>query len=284
VVEPEKTSVVKEARAVLDEAKKNRQRVAELARSGISSTSELDTVEASYTVALNRYEASLEEARTRQATLAQRRAELELARQQLADTNVRCPFDGAVQARIANRGEFLAGGAPVLRLVKTDPLRLRVEVPERDAARVALQQRVRVHLEGDSEVHAGTVARLSPALDERNRMLMVEADVPNNGALRPGSFVRAEVVVSERENGLVVPPESIITFAGLEKVIVVHEGQAQEKTVTTGRRGRDWVEILHGLKSDQLVVMDPGNLRTGQRVQVAEVPGQARLSVESSDP
>src|SRR5438034_1095653 len=99
---PEQTSAVRQARAVLDEATKNRERVVGLSKEGIVSKSEQDTVEAAYTVALNRYEIALEEARTRQAVLAQRRAEWESARQQLSDTVLRAPFDGAVQTRLAN--------------------------------------------------------------------------------------------------------------------------------------------------------------------------------------
>src|SRR5262245_1792858 len=116
--EPEKTSVVRQARAVLDEATKNHQRVKNLHEQGVVPRSELDTAESAYTVALNRCEGALEEARTRQAALAQRRAEYELAKQQLADTTVRAPFAGILQARLVGMGEFLAAGAPVAELVE----------------------------------------------------------------------------------------------------------------------------------------------------------------------
>lgn len=270
VVAPEKTSVVKQAKAVLEEAAKNRERVLNLSKEGISSKSELDTVEAAYSVALNRHETALEEARTRLAALAQRRAELELARQQLSDTTVRAPFDGAVQARIANLGEFLAAGAPVLTLVKTDPLRLRLEVPEREAARVRSGQPVRLAVEGDTNSYTGKISRLSPAFNEQNRILLVEADVPNDGSLRAGSFVRAEIIINDRDEGLAVPPAALITFAGLEKAIVVQNDKALEKIITTERRGPDWVEVTSGLKAGELVVVEPGNLRTGQPVRIVE--------------
>ena len=103
-IAPEDTSPVRQAKAVLEEAVANRDRVLSLSQQGISSAAERDTVQAAYKVALNRYETALDDARTRQASLAQRRAELELARKQLADTAVRAPFDGVVQTRIANLG------------------------------------------------------------------------------------------------------------------------------------------------------------------------------------
>ena len=265
-VDPAKVSIVKQAKAVLDEAAKNRDRVSNLSNEGITSKAELDTADAAYFVALNRYESALEEARTRQAVLAQRRAELDIARQQLTDTVIHAPFSGAIQTRQASLGEYLPSGAPVVTLVKMDPLRLRLEVSERESIRVRLGQPVRLILEGDTNSHAGKVARLSPAINEQNRTLLVEADVPNYGSLRPGLFVRAQIVINERDEGLTIPINALITFAGLEKVLVVRDDKAVEKTVTTGRRAADWVEIVSGLKMGELVVVDPGNLRTGEAV------------------
>lgn len=262
----EQASIVKQAKAVLEEARKNRERVVNLSREGISSKSELDTVEAAYGVAVNRYEAALEEARTLLAVLTQRRIEFEIAKQALRDTTVVAPFDGAIQERTASAGEYVQVGSPVAMLVQTDPLRLRVEVPERQSIFVRTGQTVRVLVEGDTNEYTGRIARLSPALDEVNRMLVVEADVPNRGSLRPGLFVRAHIVTDDRDPGLTVPPDALLTFAGLEKVFIVQDGKAAERTVRTGRAGADWVEIKSGIRAGDLVVLDPGNLRTGQPV------------------
>jgi RND family efflux transporter MFP subunit len=193
-----------------------------------------------------------------------------LARKQLADTVVRAPFDGAIQARLANLGEFLPAGASVVTTVKTDPLRLRLEVPERSATWVRLGQAVRLQVEGETNLFSGVIARLSPALTEQNRMLVVEADVPNNGFLRPGLFARAKIVIDNKADGIAVPAPALVTFAGLEKVVVVRDGKAVEQTVTTGRRGSNWVEITSGLKVGESVVMNPGNLRTGQAVSIVD--------------
>jgi RND family efflux transporter MFP subunit len=267
-IELERVTAVKQAKAVLEEAGKNRDRVKSLSVSGIASQSEVDTVESAHTVALARYETALEESRGRMATVAQRRAEFELARKRLDDASVRAPFDGAVQARPASVGEYVAAGTPIVQLVKTDPLRLRLEVPERECILVRTGQVVHLFVEGDTNVYSGQIARLSPALDEQTRTLRVEADVPRQGSLRPGLFARARIIVSEQEQALAVPAEALITFAGLEKVVVAQEGKAVEKVVATGRRGPDWAEVVSGLKAGELVVLSPGGLRTGQRVRV----------------
>jgi RND family efflux transporter MFP subunit len=269
---PEKTSAVKEARAVLDEATHNRDRVLKLSEQGVLSKSEFDTVEAAYKIAVNRLESAREEASTRQAVLAQRRAEFDLAKQQLADTSLRSPFDGSIQSRLANVGEFLPAGSPVVKLVKIDPLRLRLDVPERDASVVRLNQPVRLAVEGDTNHYSGTLTRVSPAIDEQTRMLVVEADVRNDGTLRPGLFARAQIITRADDSGLAVPASALVVFAGLEKVIIVQEGKAVERIVETGRRSSGWVEIEFGLVAGDLVVLEPGNLRTGETVTVAEAP------------
>lgn len=284
-VEIERTSLVRQAKAVLDEAAKNRERVLSLGKTGLAPQSEVDTTEATYIVALNKVESALDEARTRQAALAQRRAEVDIAKKQLADTSLRAPFDGAIQARLAGLGEFLQTGTPVLTLVRADPLRLRLEVPERDAAGVRAGQSVRVRVEGITHVVTGRLARISPAITESSRMLISEADIPNEGALRPGLFVRAEIVTNEKESGLGAPAGALLVFAGLEKMVTVREGKALEKTVTIGRRSGDWVEIVAGLSAGDLVVLEPGNLRTGQPVSVSEhLPPQNGKPPETSGP
>src|SRR5204862_1870669 len=238
-VTAEQTGTVRQAKAVLDDAKLKRDRAAKLVAQGVVPHAEFDSVDSEYKVAQSRYQDALEEIRNRQGLLAQRRSELALAKQQLEDTVVYSPLDGVVQEKKTSAGEYLAAGAPVVSVVRIDPLRLRVEVPEREAHSIRLGQSVRVTLEGDPDSYLGYIKRLSPTISEQNRVLSVEADVRNNGRLKPGAFVRAEIVTNQTATAATVPASAIVTFAGIEKVIVVENGKAMEKAVTTGRRGTD---------------------------------------------
>jgi RND family efflux transporter MFP subunit len=265
-VAAEQTGTVRQAKAVLEEAKLKHDRAAKLVEQGVVSRAELDTADSDYKVALSRYQDSLEEIRNRQGLLAQRRSELSLAKQQLADTIVYAPMDSVVQEKKASVGEYLAAGAPVVDLVRINPLRLRAEVPEREAHNIRNGQSVRVTVEGDPTSYLGYIKRLSPTISEQNRVLVVEADVPNNGSLRPGAFVKAEIVTNQTNTAVTIPSNALVTFAGIDKVIVVENGKAVEKAVTTGRRGPDWVEIKAGVNVGDTVVLDPGNLQSGQAV------------------
>jgi RND family efflux transporter MFP subunit len=268
-VDPAQTAVVRQARALLDQAQLNRDRMARLWDQQLVARAELDAAVSALQVAEGRYQDAIEEVQNRQAVLLQRRSEVALARQQLADTAIVSPIDGAVVHRQASVGEYLAAGAAVVTLVRLHPLRLRLSVPERDAASLRKGQPVRVTVEGDPAVHQGTVMRLSPAIAEQSRTLLVEAEVPNaRGALSPGAFAKAEVVVQQDERIVTVPAAALVTFAGVEKVLTVKDGKSEERRVTTGRRVGDRVEIVSGVKAGEPVIVPPGNLTGGQAVTV----------------
>ncbi len=263
-VDIEQTATVRQTAAMLKEAHLTHDRMAELWERKFIARAELDAAVSQLAVAEGRYQDALEEVRNRQAVLVQRRSELEIARQQLADTVIVSPIDGAVSERQAAVGQYLAAGAPVVTLVRTDPLRLRLAVPEREAGVVRVGQTVELTIEGDTNKYQGRVARLSPAIAENNRTLMIEAEVPNGqGALRPGSFAKADIVIEAGQKIVTVPRDSIITFAGIEKVLMVVEEKAVEKRVRTGRRIGEQVEITEGIVAGNQVIVQPGNLVAG---------------------
>lgn len=264
-VNAENTATVRQARAVLDSARAIRDRTRQLNEQGIQSKAELDRVESEYKVAESRYQDALEEVRNREAVLLQRRSELELAKQQLTYTILYAPFDGAIQERLVSVGEYLAVGAPIATLVRLHPLRLRAEVPEREAAGIRPGVGVKVTLEGDSNVYSGRVARISPAFQEQSRTLIVEAEVDNqHGRLRPGAFAKAELQTTSSQAVVTIPASALVTFAGIQKVFLNKDGKAVERTVVVGRKDADWVEITEGLQAGEMIIDVPGNMVGGQ--------------------
>jgi RND family efflux transporter MFP subunit len=268
-VDVERSSLVRQASAALEEARLQRDRISTFVDRGITAKAELDTANANLQIADGKYADALEEVRNRQAVLAQRKSELALARQQLEDTVLRSPIDGIVRERSAFAGEFRAAGTPIVTVVRQDPLRLQLAVPERSSGEVRAGQLVRVTVEGEHETHEGRVVRLSPSIDQGTRTLAIEAAVPNSDArLRPGSFARADIVVSEGE-ALVIPRSAVIVFAGVEKVLAVESGVARERRIRTGTRVGDRVEILDGLSEGTMVITNGGNVADGAAVTVA---------------
>lgn len=268
-IDIDKTSIVRQAKVALDEARRQRERYATFVQRGISARAELESADAQMQIAEGRHQDALEEVRNRQAVLMQRRSEVALARQRLEDTTLRSPIDGVVRERQAFAGEYRAAGTPVMTVVRQHPLRLQLSVPERASAGVRLGQTVRVTVEGDSNAYEGRVARLSPAITEGNRTLPIEAEVPNqDGRLRPGMFARAEIVIDE-ELSIVVPQTALVVFAGVEKLLIAKEGKVHEQRVRSGRRVGDRVEILEGVSTGDLVITAPAGLAQGVAVRVA---------------
>jgi RND family efflux transporter MFP subunit len=268
-VDPQDTALVKQAAANLTQARLTRDRMHRLFDQQLIPQQDLDAAEAAFQVAEGRYQEAIETANTRQALMSQRFSELEIAKQQRTDSIVVAPFDGRISERRASVGDYVAVGDPVVVMVRVHPLRLRLEVPEREAVSIRTGQDVQLMVEGDPEPHTGRVARISPALREDSRTLLVEAEVPNpDGRLRPGSFAKAEIVTKSGEPVVLVPVSAVISFAGIDKVLGVADGKAVEKRVRTGRRAGDRVEILEGTAAGDTVVLEPGNLVDGQPVTV----------------
>jgi multidrug efflux pump subunit AcrA (membrane-fusion protein) len=111
VVDPEETSVVRQAKAVLSEATARRARAQALFKENLIPPADLDTAEAAYQVADGQLQDARDEALNRNAVVAQRRSELELARQQLADSVLVAPFAGAVSERHATAGQYLSAAS-----------------------------------------------------------------------------------------------------------------------------------------------------------------------------
>jgi RND family efflux transporter MFP subunit len=203
-------------------------------------------------------EQQLEQARTRsRVAQAQRR----LASRQLADTRVIAPFDGAIAARLASPGQYLRENAPVITLVKSTPLRLRVDVPEPAVG----QMRAGTALSFTTEAAPGAVFRavvreLNPALDAQSRSLTAEARLVNpDSRLKPGMFVQVRLVTARNVQVPAVPREAFYTVAGLTKLFVIRDGKAIEHRIQPGEPVGDRVTV-------------PDVVRPGDRVAISNLP------------
>ena len=270
-VDPEQTALVRQRRAVAREARLNRDRMQTFVERGLSPRASLDAAEASLEVAEGQHQDALEEIRNRQGILVQRRSEVEIARQQLRDTVLLSPIEGAVRERQASEGEYTAAGTPILTVIRTHPLRMQLAVPERALGGLKTGLPVRVRVENDPRVHVGRIERIGAAIAEESRTLPVEAFVPNTAdTLRPGQFATADIVLDAGEPALVIPEDALVTFAGIQRVLTVQDGVAREQRIRVGRRDGDRVEVLEGLTAGDVVIRSPGDLVDGAPVRRAE--------------
>jgi len=269
---------VERAQAVLSDARINLKRFQDLLAEGAISASQRDSAQTQFDVAQAslrsseaQYESDRAAVKNAEANVEQAMASLELARKRLRDTEIRAPLDGFVRKRLVNVGETYKEKTPFMSLVATHALKLQGEVPERFAPQVRAGHRVRVEVEAyPGRAFAGSITRVSPAVDVESRTFTVEASVPNpGGALKPGFFAKASIVTGRERNVPFVPEEAVVTFAGIVKVYVIADGKAEERRITTGQRRDGWVEILDGVKVGETVATSGLNqLATGTAVTV----------------
>ncbi len=258
-IDPVSTAIVRQADASLREARLMHGNAEKLFKEGVVSNVDYQRAGVALQAAEARRQAAIEEVHRLRAELIERRAQLALARQQLADTVLRAPFRGAVTRRAATIGEYLAVNAPVAVLVRWHPIRIRLEIPEREAPKVRVGQRIDVRLESAGPARAGRVVRISPAIATDSRSLIVEGEIPNEDAvLRVGAFLEGVVTVNPGARGIAVPARSIVSFAGIQRVWVVEGGVLADRVVRRGRAlDGDRVEIVSGLRAGDSVVIDP---------------------------
>ncbi|MFO0946492.1 MAG: efflux RND transporter periplasmic adaptor subunit [Planctomycetota bacterium] len=258
-LDPKRSPKVREEQALLEDAQSKAERAKYLLRQRAISTEEVQAQEAAKNVAEARYQSALNGVDEQIALLAVHRAELEMARTQLDESVLKAPFDGIVRERLVAPGVYVNVGDAIVVLVRTNPLRFRGGVPERDAMKVQIGQKVKVRVDGADRVLEGNVTRISPALDLSSRSLTVEIDLPNpESRFRAGLFAEAEITVDEKAKTLAIPAEALYEFAGIEKVWLIREGVAAETKIRAGRRNRSHVEVLEGLSTgDQIIAHAP---------------------------
>lgn len=227
------TPALDQARAQLAEAKFKYENGQRLVESGDISKERFQELDRAFKQQEAAVEAAEYELRTQVANVQALMAEVKLSEKSLADAKQYAPFDGAITERTVSPGQFVKENTPMMTLVKTWPLRLRLEVPETTSA--AVKEGRAVHFRTDAlpgEVFEATVRETSAQLDPRSRTLTAEARVNKaDSRLRPGMFVSVELVTDPAADIVVVPAESVYTIAGLTKVFVVSGGKVQERKV-----------------------------------------------------
>jgi RND family efflux transporter MFP subunit len=271
----EAVPAVREATALLAEARLQRDRSAAMVQGEVQAQAQLDAAEAALAVAESRLQRARDDVRTWFADVRLRRIELQQAEKRLADAVAVAPWTGRVAERHAVAGQVVGPGAPVVTLLRVDPLRLQLRVPDRLAGGVAIGQRVEFSVDGVAgSTHEGQVARIGPRIDRGDRTRLVEAEVRNaDGALLPGAFCRARIVTSPATPVVVVPRSAVLSFAGVDRVFTVDaDGPgptiAKGLLVELGRIAGDVIEVVRGLEAGTRIVRDAQGLSPGVPVVV----------------
>lgn len=208
---------------------------------------------------------------TAEATLASARAAVAQLKANLAKKRITAPFAGRLGIVHVYPGQFLSKGDAIVVLESIDPIHLDFSLPQQEIARIAPGQTVRLQVDAyPGRSFEGRISAISPRVDDATRNLDVRATLPNtDGALRPGMYARAEIVLPASEQSLVLPSAAIVYNPYGETVYVIEDGVAHQRFITTGATRGNLTQVRTGLKAgEQVVTSGQIKLRNGSIVQV----------------
>jgi RND family efflux transporter MFP subunit len=242
-----------EAEAGVALARANLSRGEGLAKDRFISASQLDELRATRTQA---------EAQRNTARAARDAAQL---RRDFAE--LRAPADGIISKRLVQPGQVVAAGTELLRLIRDGRLEWRAELPEDELALV--EPGATVRLPSRAGIVTGRIRAVSPGVDNQSRTGTIYADLPEPGALQPGTYVEGRIVTGQA-TALAVPAVSVVQRDGHAYVFTLDGKRiAHRVRVRTGARVDGHVEIVDGLKAgDAVVAQGAGFLGDGDAVRV----------------
>jgi membrane fusion protein (multidrug efflux system) len=260
--DPNRVAEVAAAKVALDLAEKNLRRAEKLIESGDVSRSFYDEQRARRDQLKEQYDVAVAQARQNYAgvdvartNVANAEAQLGLARKNLSYANIPAPIDGFVSERPAEIGEYVSPQQKVATIVRTNPLRTRIDIPEQAIPEVRVGQSVSVTTSAWPDRNfSGRVARIAPNVSAESRTLTVEAEIENSsGALKPGQFATVRILQERAEPAVLIPARAVVTEAGVSRVYVIKDGRAEQRLVQTGQTEGDLIEIKSGVAADELI-------------------------------
>ena len=211
------------------------------------------------------------------ADVAQTQAALNQAKLNLHDAYVRAPFNGIIQTRTAQTGQYVQVGTVLATLVRRDPLLLRFSIPERSAAELRPGQLANFKVRDNQKEYASKIVHVAAAADEGSRMVAITAEIRDTSdmALRPGAFAEITIPVSAPRTAPVIPQTAIRPSERGFIAYIVEKDIAIERILSIGMRTADGqAEVLSGVQpGEMLVVRGADALRANAPVRVVK-PGE----------
>ncbi|MBI5847396.1 MAG: efflux RND transporter periplasmic adaptor subunit [Nitrospirae bacterium] len=273
------------AEAVFDEAEARLKRFQELKDKGFVSQSDLDVVKREHEVAkassvaarAARQQIGAREAeiKAQAAAVEQSQREYNLAKLMLDYSFIKSPIAGIVTSRPVKIAETVPVGALIASVVSTDSLYVEAFIDEADAAKIVIGQQVNVTMDAYPEKHMqGEVYLISPVvLGNKQEARTFEARVrllDRKILTKPGMSADVEVVVSRKEQVLIIPSQAIVEKNNAKYVYLGNGNKAVFRQIKTGQFNWTYTEVTEGLQEGDIVITNPdiAGLKDNARIKV----------------
>jgi membrane fusion protein (multidrug efflux system) len=162
-------------------------------------------------------------------------------------------------------------GTAILRIVNMDQVKVVVHVIEKDLAKIKLNQRAEISVDAyPDEKFSGRITLISPTVSATTRTASVEITIPNRDhRLKPGMFAQVDVIISKKDDAILIPAYAVIEQSELRKVMTVVDGKANSRLIELGADQGELVEIRSGLKEgDILIVAGHHRISSGDSIRI----------------
>lgn len=198
-----------------------------------------------------------------EATLKQAQANADAVRAVIAKKTIRAPFAGRLGIRLVMLGQYLEAGKPIVSLQALDTVHVDFSLPQQEIAQLAPGMSVRVTSDTypTNQFH-GELTSLNPDLNANTRSVQLQATLANPGhLLRPGMFVRAEVLLSGSQKVVTIPATAVFRAPYGDSVYLIEPSTnssnglvVRQQFIRTGQMRGDYVSVEAGLQPGQRVV------------------------------
>lgn len=215
---------------------------------------------------------TLREYRNSEVSYINTKYEYENAMLRLEKLKIKVPFSGViVDLPYYTPGTRINAGQALVRLMDYKKLYLEINLPEKNIQEVILNQKVRItNYSLPDDTLSGTITELSPVISTETRTFKGKLLIDNPDLkLRPGMFVKADIIVTRKDSTVVIPKNLILSGPTGKRVFVVEQGTAYEKKIDLGLENQEEAEIIKGLDvNEKLVIKGYETLRDRSKVKV----------------
>ena len=191
------------------------------------------------------------------------KADINLIKARISETELRAPFDGTIGLRYLSEGSYATSSTKIAKLVKISPLKIEFSISEKYTSEIKIGYPITFKIVGSDEIYEASVYAIDPKVDIGTKTIVLRALYPNkNEELKSGRYAGVTLELSKKDNAIAIPTEAVIAEMEGEKVFVYKKGRAQSSKINIGLRTESKIEIKEGLKfGDTLIITGIMQLR-----------------------
>jgi membrane fusion protein (multidrug efflux system) len=217
---------------------------------------------------------TLKELKTASIDFENAKTNVENARLQLDKTRIVSPIDGViVDLSYYTQGTHIESGSSIVKIMDYQTMYMEVQLPEKYISTIKPGQLVRLtNYTIPEDTIIGHVTQLSPAINPDTRTFKGNIEIINTSyLLRPGMFVKADIVTNRKDSVIVIPKSIILSRQRGKTVFVVDRGVAMDRIIETGLENLTNVEVTRGLmKNDKIVISGYETLSPKSKVKIVK--------------